>query len=149
MNTLGRTLSLSVSPDNVRWYWVTFTSSICVNKQACRGCLIKAGYNIELTGGISYVMLSPDAMLLYCWPTCDTGPTLGQHWFNASCLRRRSTTNTRHYRKHMLDQCWADVEDVVPAFFWTSIAQTFRICLTGVCLGTVPVMTGDPVDASG
>ena len=26
-------------------------------------------------------------MLVQCWPTvCDAGPTLNQHWFNASCL---------------------------------------------------------------
>ena len=58
--------------------------------------------------GISYVMSFPDAMLFQRWHKfCDAGPILGQHWFNALCLRWRQyehgTANATHYRKHMLD----------------------------------------------
>ena len=43
------------------------------------------------------------------------------------------TANASHYRKHMLDQCWADVEDGGTTL--NQYSTNFGICQTGVCLG--------------
>ena len=86
-------------------------------------------------------------MLAYCL-CCDAGPVLGQHWFNALYLRRRGYGHekARHYRKHMLDQCWSGIEDVGPALnqYSTNFWDLPHGCLSGNC-----VMSGDTVDASG
>ena len=55
------------------------------------------------------------------------------------------TANARPYRKHMLDQCWADVKTVVQHL--TSRARTLGFARQ-VCVWE-RVMFGDPVEASG
>ena len=70
------------------------------------------------------------AQRLRRWP--HIRPTLLQ------CLVfKAETANARHYSKHMLDQCWTNVEDVGPAL--NQYSTNFGNCQTGVCLGTCHV----------